>query len=165
MRVKNCRETVGRQFLPRDINLSRRALWVPIPIPICNYFRLISLPMPIPAPFPAPPTESFGSKKFTDATFFLSLFWASYRYRYRYHYSGEPHRPLTLLLLKNIAIHLPFLSRYFCTSMPSSWQKVVHTPTIYITIRLPFVSRCFCRSIRVRVVGTPLNHRSEIVWN
>ena len=28
MRVKNCLETVGRQFLPRDINLSRRALWV-----------------------------------------------------------------------------------------------------------------------------------------
>ena len=27
MRVKNCLETVGRQFLPRDINLSRRALW------------------------------------------------------------------------------------------------------------------------------------------
>ena len=28
MRVKNCLETAGRQFLPRDINLSRRALWV-----------------------------------------------------------------------------------------------------------------------------------------
>ena len=27
MRVKNCRETVGSQFLPRDINLSCRALW------------------------------------------------------------------------------------------------------------------------------------------
>ena len=34
--------------------------------------------------------------------------------------------------------------------MPSSWQKVVHTPPICITIRLPFVSRYFCRSIRVR---------------
>ena len=28
MRVKNCLETVGRQFLPRDIKMSRRALWV-----------------------------------------------------------------------------------------------------------------------------------------
>ena len=27
LRVKNCLETVGRQFLPRDINLSRRARW------------------------------------------------------------------------------------------------------------------------------------------
>ena len=52
---------------------------------------------------------------------------------------------------ESIAIHIPFLSRYFCKSMPSSWQKVVYTPPICITIRLPFVSRCFCRSIRVRV--------------
>ena len=57
--------------------------------------------------------------------------------------------------LKSIAIHLPFLSRYFCKSMPSSWQKVVYTPPVCITIRLPFVSRYFCRSIRVGVVGTP----------
>ena len=56
---------------------------------------------------------------------------------------GESHRPLTPILLKNIAIHLPFPSRYFCKSMPSSWQKVVYTPSICITIRLPFVSRCF----------------------
>ena len=27
LRVKNCRETVGSQFLPRDIKVSRRALW------------------------------------------------------------------------------------------------------------------------------------------
>ena len=52
--------------------------------------------------------------------------------------------------LKSIAIHLPFLSRYFCKSMPSSWQKVVYTPPICITIRLPCVSRCFCGIIRVR---------------
>ena len=66
--------------------------------------------------------------------------------------SGESNRPLTPRLLQSIAIHLPFLSRYFCKSMPSesSWQKVVHTPPICITIRLPFVSRYFCRSIRVR---------------
>ena len=30
---------------------------------------------------------------------------------------GEPNRPLTPILLKNIAIHLPFLSRYFCKSI------------------------------------------------
>ena len=29
LRVKNCRETVGSQFLPRGIKMSRRALWVP----------------------------------------------------------------------------------------------------------------------------------------
>ena len=64
--------------------------------------------------------------------------------------SGELNRPLTPILLKSIAIHLPFLSRYFCKNMPLSWQKVVYTPPICITIRLPFVSRYFCRSIRVR---------------
>ena len=64
--------------------------------------------------------------------------------------SGESNRPLTPILLKSIAIHLPFLSRYFCTNMPSSWQKVVYTPPICITIRLPFVSQYFCRSIRAR---------------
>ena len=67
--------------------------------------------------------------------------------RFRCLYSGESHRPLTPIFLKSIAIHLPFLSRYFCKSMPSSWQKVVYTPPIWITIRLPFVSRYFCRSI------------------
>ena len=64
--------------------------------------------------------------------------------------SGESNRPLNPILLKSIAIHLPFLSRYFCKSMPSSWQKVAYTPPICITIRLPFVSRYFCGSIRVR---------------
>ena len=59
-------------------------------------------------------------------------------------------RPLTPILLKSIAIHLPFLSRYFCKSMPSRWQTVAYAPPICITIRLPFVSRYFCRSIRVR---------------
>ena len=71
------------------------------------------------------------------------------------HKSGESNRPLTLMLLKSIAIHLPFLSQYFCRNMPSSWQKVVY---IYIQpscismpmICLQFVSRCLCRSIRVR---------------
>ena len=52
--------------------------------------------------------------------------------------------------VKSIAIHPPFLSRYFCKSMPTVWQTVVFTPPICITIRLPFVSRNFCRSIRVR---------------
>ena len=64
--------------------------------------------------------------------------------------SGESNRPLTLILLKSLTTHLPFLSRYFCKSMPSSRQKAVHTPPICITIRLPFVSRYFCRSIKVR---------------
>ena len=27
LRVKNCRETVGSQFLPRGIKMSRKALW------------------------------------------------------------------------------------------------------------------------------------------
>ena len=53
--------------------------------------------------------------------------------------SGESNRPLTPILLKRIVIHLPFVSRYFCKSMPSSWQKVVYTPSRYL-----------CRSIRVR---------------
>ena len=68
-----------------------------------------------------------------------------------FHQSGESNRPLTPILLKSIAIHLPFLLRYFCKSMalPFFWQKVVNTP-ICITIRLPFVSRYFCRSFRVR---------------
>ena len=57
---------------------------------------------------------------------------------------------MTPILWKIIAIHLPFLSRYFCKSITSFWQKVVYTPPICITMRLPFVSRDFCRSIRVR---------------
>ena len=63
---------------------------------------------------------------------------------------GESNRPLTPILLKSIAIHLPFLSRCFGKSMPSSWQKVADTLPICITIQLPFVSRYLCRSIRVR---------------
>ena len=64
--------------------------------------------------------------------------------------SGESNRPPTPILLKSIAIHLPFLSRYFCKGMASSWQKVVYTPPICIMMPLPFVSRYICRSIRVR---------------
>ena len=60
---------------------------------------------------------------------------------------------MTPILLKSIAIHLPFLSRYFCKSMPSPWQKVVYTPSICITIHLPLVSRYFCRSIRDKSSG------------
>ena len=54
------------------------------------------------------------------------------------------------ILLKSIAIHLPFLSRCYCKRMHSSWLKVVCTPPICITIRLPFVSQYLCRSLRVR---------------
>ena len=64
--------------------------------------------------------------------------------------SGESNRLLTPMLSKSIAIHLPFLSRYFCKSMPSRWQTVAYTPPICITIRLPFVSQYFCKSIRVK---------------
>ena len=64
--------------------------------------------------------------------------------------SGESNRPLTPILLKSIAIHLPFLSRYFCKSMLSLRQRVVYTPPIRITIRLPFVLRYFCGSTSVR---------------
>ena len=59
--------------------------------------------------------------------------------------------PWPPILLKSIATHLPFLSRYFCKSMPSLCQQVLYTPPpICIRIRLPFVSQCFYRSIRVR---------------
>ena len=44
------------------------------------------------------------------------------------HQSGESSRPLTPILLKSIAIHLPFLSRYFCKSMPSRFVTG-RTPT------------------------------------
>ena len=50
-------------------------------------------------------------------------------------FSGQSHRPLTPIFLKNIAIHLPCLSRYFCKSMPSRRQKVVYTPPICIRAR------------------------------
>ena len=43
--------------------------------------------------------------------------------------SGELSRPLTPILLKSTAIHLPFLLRCFYKSMASSWQKVENTPT------------------------------------
>ena len=66
---------------------------------------------------------------------------------------------------KSIAIHLPFLSRYFGKSMPSSWQNVLYTPPICITIRLPFVSRYFFRSIRVRGRwNTPKKIREDFSW-
>ena len=45
LRVKNCRETVASQFLPRDIKVSRRALWAGT---ISN--------------FPEPPTPGIFSK-------------------------------------------------------------------------------------------------------
>ena len=73
-----------------------------------------------------------------------------------YSYSEEQNRPLTLILLKSIAIRLPFLSRCFCESMPSFWQREVYTPPICITMRLPFVSRhFFAEVLGSGVVGTP----------
>ena len=41
--------------------------------------------------------------------------------------------------------HPPFLSRYFCKRMPSSWLQVVDTSPVCITIRLAFVSRYSCQ--------------------
>ena len=63
-------------------------------------------------------------------------------------------RLLTPMLLKSIAMHLTFLPRYFCKSMPSSWQKVEHTPPICITIQLSFVSRS-AEVLGSGVAGTP----------
>ena len=40
-------------------------------------------------------------------------------------HSGESHGSLALMLLKGIPIHLPFLSWYFCKSMPS-WMEVLY---------------------------------------
>ena len=57
------------------------------------------------------------------------------------------HRPNTF---ESTAMHLPSLSRYFCKSMPSSWQSVVFTPPFCITMQLPFLSRYFWRGTRVR---------------
>ena len=67
--------------------------------------------------------------------------------------SGEPNRRLTPILRKSIAIHLPFLSRYFCKSIALLLAQnivYIYIPPLCITIRLPVVSQYFCRSIRVR---------------
>ena len=72
---------------------------------------------------------------------------------------------LTPILVKSIAIYLPFLSRYFCKSMSSSWQKIAHAPPICITIPLPFVLRCFFRSIWARGrLNTPTNRVFQTVF-
>ena len=70
-------------------------------------------------------------------------------------------RPLTPILLKSIAIHLPFVSRYFCKSMPSSWQKVVYTPSICITIRLHLYCGTFAEVLGSEVVGEPA---TSAIW-
>ena len=45
--------------------------------------------------------------------------------------SGVSNRPLTPILLKSIAIHLPFLSRYFCKVCPIYTTDLYHdTPPI-----------------------------------
>ena len=62
---------------------------------------------------------------------------------------------LAPVLVKNIAMHLPFLPRCVCKSMPSSWQKVAYTPPICIMIHLPFASRYFAEVLGSGVVGTP----------
>ena len=73
--------------------------------------------------------------------------------------------PLTPMPSKSIAIHLPFLSRCFCKSMPSSWQKLVHAPPDCITMQPLFVSQCCCRSIRVRGRwNTPTYAKVRVLW-
>ena len=65
--------------------------------------------------------------------------------------SGESNRPPTPILLKSIAIHLPFLSRYFCLLADSSiyTTKSHHdTPPICIAI-------LFQKVLGSGVVGTP----------
>ena len=57
-------------------------------------------------------------------------------------YSGQSNRLLTPMLLKGIAIQLPLLSRYFCKSMPSSWQKVVYT--VICGCARSFPERSYC---------------------
>ena len=79
---------------------------------------------------------------------------------------GESNRHLTLILLKSIAIHLPFsiaiLLQKYALLLAESSKK---TPPICITIRLPFVSRCFCRSVRVRGRwGTPNERCLPNLW-
>ena len=72
----------------------------------------------------------------------------------------ESNWPLTPIFLKSVAIHLPFLSQYFCKSIPFSWQKVVHTQPIVaesspycdtqpirVTICLPFALRYFANQL------------------
>ena len=71
--------------------------------------------------------------------------------------------------MKSIAIHLPFLSRYFCKSIALLLAESCiynYTPPICITIRLPFVSRYFCRSIRVRGRwGTAKKSKTKVPLN
>ena len=63
----------------------------------------------------------------------------------------EPNRSLSLMLLKSIATHHPFLARCFGKRMPSSWQKVgENTTDLYHDAAPILVSRCFCRSLGIR---------------
>ena len=86
--------------------------------------------LPPPAPCvrtpirPLPPSERTGSWAWAMMKQ-KELGARKWRGALRQRISGESHRPPTPILLKSVAIHLPFLLRYSCKSMPSSWQKVV----------------------------------------
>ena len=63
--------------------------------------------------------------------------------------SGESNRPLTPILLKSIAIHLPFLSRYFCqTHALLLAESRIYTTSLY---RDP---PPICIAILYRVLGS-----------
>ena len=66
------------------------------------------------------------------------------------------------ILSKSIAMHLPFLSRYFCKSMPSSWQKVAYTPPTCITVRFHLYRDTFAEVLGSGVVGTPPTNQSSL---
>ena len=87
--------------------------------------------------FPSPRTLSFGFPHHFPSSFGCGQ-------------SGESYRPLTLIVLKNIAIHLPFFIAIVLQEHASFKQKELCTPPICTTIWFPFVSRYFCKSMKVR---------------
>ena len=69
---------------------------------------------------------SYSVLKLTTPNFFTSNFTCLNSRLF----SGESNRPLTPILRKSIAIHLPFLSRYFCKSMPFSFSRTLKSTQI-----------------------------------
>ena len=99
--------------------------------------------------------------KFTAGVVFLvrqGSFWA-------WLFSGESDRPLTPMLLKSIAMHLPFVSPYFCKNMPSSWQKVVYTPPICTRYGSHLYRDTFAEVFGSGVVGTLLISGKKLKGN
>ena len=74
------------------------------------------------------------------------------------HDSGELIDPRPQYFWKASRYNLPFLSRYFCKSMPSSWQKVVYTHHQFVSRYASHLYRdTFAEVLGSRVVGTPPN--------